>query len=671
MTVVDIPHASVDLAPGLPSRVVYGTVLAPTEDRGVKGAWIEVSIPGEIKVPGQETTITGRAARVPLNVDGTFAVRLPVAAEGIEPEDWALSVKMSWRPAAFPMLVPTGADPIWIEDCTFPELVPGEDPSQYFLSGAQIRTVKTLPPGASATAKASVIGGMLSIDLGIPQGPQGLPGATAIEGDEAVAGYISTTGHSATRSALLDSFATREESVQWMEHTEFWVGPEGSDTTGDGTELNPYATITKAIEGVRDHPVQSQGPETVVTVRMLPGIYGEPRPVLPEDSSYNIKIRIKGADVGGHPNVPTTQFRDINRIVFWSRNRNLELYLEDIKFVDCATGVSTTNGTLHLTNVHAERCNIGARNANGQLFVHGGIYTDCTDSGVYSFMVNRHTIGTQHAGDTSQGPWFYNCARGVRLQETVTGHVDYCHFEGCDVGIRVNRGANVNPEGSEFYNCGVGILAERNSSALFPEGRPMVFGTGQRRNGKNIDAVSGSVFTGAPHWTSISNGNALSESFIKSDTTLRTVTVTGGDVHALNETLSPAFWTTDGAGGHADKSILFKVFGEFYGGSAGSRRIRFSLNATGPGGGFFDHLWATSDGVIQGGFESVFEIIVVSDQLQIVKATTLVDGIPPKITTGRLTTDMTTEQLVRITATANTGDANLRIHNVQSWIRGL
>ena len=208
MTVVDIPRASVDLAPGLPSRIVYGTVLVPTEDRGVKGAWIEVSIPGEIKVPGQEATVTGRSSRVPLNVDGTFAVRLPTASEGIEPEDWALSVKMSWRPVAFPMLVPAGADPIWIEECVFPELVPGEDPSQYFLSGAQVRTVETLPPGSAATAKASVVGGMLSIDLGIPQGPQGLPGVTAIEGDEAVAAYISTTGQSATRDALMTTLTT-------------------------------------------------------------------------------------------------------------------------------------------------------------------------------------------------------------------------------------------------------------------------------------------------------------------------------------------------------------------------------------------------------------------------------------------------------------------------------
>lgn len=192
MTVVDIPRASVDLAPGLPSRIVYGTVLIPTEDRGPAGAWIEVSIPGEIKVSGDETTLTGRTARIPLNEDGSFAVRLPTTSEGIEPENWALSVRMSWRPVAFPMLVPAGVDPIWIEDCLFPELVPGEDPSKYFLTGVQVRSVTTLAPGESAFMRADVTSGVMSVDLGIPQGPRGLPGPGAVATDEAVATLLST-----------------------------------------------------------------------------------------------------------------------------------------------------------------------------------------------------------------------------------------------------------------------------------------------------------------------------------------------------------------------------------------------------------------------------------------------------------------------------------------------
>ena len=254
MTAVDIPHASVDLAPGLPSRIVYGTVLAPTEDRGPKGAWIEVSIPGEIKVPGQETTVTGRAARVPLNTDGTFAVRLPTASEGIEPEDWALSVRMSWRPVPFPMRVPVGEDPIWIEDCVFPELVPGEDPSMYFLSGAQVRTVETLPPGSAATAKASVEGGMLSIDLGLPQGPQGLPGMTAIEGDEAVAGYISTTGQSATRDALMTTLT--ETGTRPVGKDEITVNAADHGVSPSNTTNSSLLSAALVVAAARNVPLR-------------------------------------------------------------------------------------------------------------------------------------------------------------------------------------------------------------------------------------------------------------------------------------------------------------------------------------------------------------------------------------------------------------------------------
>lgn len=60
----------------------------------------------------------------------------------------------------------------------------------------------TLAPGSSATA---TIGGTLAartVTFGIPQGAQGLPGVNAVDNDAAVAGYISTIGTSATKSAL-------------------------------------------------------------------------------------------------------------------------------------------------------------------------------------------------------------------------------------------------------------------------------------------------------------------------------------------------------------------------------------------------------------------------------------------------------------------------------------
>ena len=295
MTVVDIPRASVDLAPGLPSRIVYGTVLAPTEDRGPKAAWIEVSIPGEIKVPGQETTVTGRSTRVPLNVDGTFAVRLPTASEGIEPEDWALSVKMSWRPVAFPMLVPAGQDPIWIEDCVFPELVPGEDPSQYFLSGAQVRTVETLPPGAPATAKASVVGGMLSIDLGLPQGPQGLPGVTAIEGDEAVAGYISTTGTSATRDALMTTLTT--VGTRPVGKGEIVLNARDMGALGDGL-ADDTAALQAALDASAGRDVFiPHGQYRITSTLQVPSggvVRGENGTVIVNDANLSTMINVVG-----------------------------------------------------------------------------------------------------------------------------------------------------------------------------------------------------------------------------------------------------------------------------------------------------------------------------------------------------------------------------------------
>ena len=275
MTVIDVP--ALDLAPTVPSRIVYGTVLIPTEDRGPQGAWIEVAIPGEIKLPGEHTTITGRSARFPVHPDGSFEIRLPTIAAGIEPDDWALSIRLSWRKFEFPMRVPVGTDRIWIEDCIFPELVPGEDPAKYFLAGVQIRSVKTVGPDQPAKVRSDVTGGVLSMDWEIPRGAQGLPGATAIEGDEAVAAYISTTGTSATRDALMNTLTTtgtRPVGKGEIVLNARDMGALGDGVTDDSAALQ--AAVDAAEGGTLLIPAGTYNMTEPMTVKSGTTIYGEP-----------------------------------------------------------------------------------------------------------------------------------------------------------------------------------------------------------------------------------------------------------------------------------------------------------------------------------------------------------------------------------------------------------
>ncbi len=51
------------------------------------------------------------------------------------------------------------------------------------VASALIGTVSTLPPGSSATADLQIVSGVLVLNLGLPQGQQGDPGATGQPGE--------------------------------------------------------------------------------------------------------------------------------------------------------------------------------------------------------------------------------------------------------------------------------------------------------------------------------------------------------------------------------------------------------------------------------------------------------------------------------------------------------
>lgn len=88
---------------------------------------------------------------------------------------------------------------------------PGAPGSRGPAGPANTLTIGTV--SSAEEASASIRGAVPSqvLDLVLPQGPQGLPGVNGIENDEAVAGYIETSGTSATKTALDANFAPRGE----------------------------------------------------------------------------------------------------------------------------------------------------------------------------------------------------------------------------------------------------------------------------------------------------------------------------------------------------------------------------------------------------------------------------------------------------------------------------
>lgn len=75
------------------------------------------------------------------------------------------------------------------------------------IRGPQGRSVQTAAIGGDDHLRMGLSDGS-TLDAGVARGAQGLPGVNAIENDAAVAGYVSTTGTSATKTALEAAFGT-------------------------------------------------------------------------------------------------------------------------------------------------------------------------------------------------------------------------------------------------------------------------------------------------------------------------------------------------------------------------------------------------------------------------------------------------------------------------------
>lgn len=666
MTVIDVP--ALDLAPTVPSRIVYGTVLIPTEDRGPQGAWIEVAIPGEIKLPGEHTTITGRSARFPVRPDGSFEIRLPTVAAGIEPEDWALSMRLSWRPQPFPMRVPVGTEPIWIEDCLFPELVPGEDPSRYFLAGVQIRSVTTGPSGSPAAVAGNIKAGTLSLDFTLPRGmrgekgergPEGPYGGTAVT-DPQVASYVND-GSSAAGSALRAMFARRSGTAT------FWVHPSGSDTEGDGTEANPYGTINHVISNAENLILDRSA---AINIQLFPTVYTE-TVRFAKNTGTNLNVNIYGHPVGGHPNVPQTVFQGdpSASIPIYSANQSHTLRVEDIKFVGYeGIAISMTRGDLFVVNVHAENCGGGVRVTNGAIDVKGGIYTNVgyrpsdgarAYSGVTSFMANRHSIGEQH-GDLSQGPWFFGGYRGVLAQECATGHVDYCTFEDLEVAVTANRQSSINPDGSSFKRNGIDLRAINGASIV--AGARVQHGTGADASDQQMHVDATSHIATGDHWSGPGTGAAISERLHTEDSLTRVVS-TGATESLLRRTLTPFFFNDAQTPGSApSKALVVRVTGEITD-PAGRKRFAFAIGA--------GSVTATILNGRAEAFTVEFEVIFRDQGSQVMRSTALLNGEPAAVRVAETTVDISTSPEMVLNLQRLDGTGTVRIYSVQTWFRGI
>ena len=383
----------------------------------------------------------------------------------------------------------------------------------------------------------------------------------------------------------------------FTEENHIYVATSGSATNDGLSSSEPINTLQGAID-----VLELWGPYLPGTwqIDLAAGTYARGR--FPDEGLASANpIKVVGPDVSGHPNVPTALIKEgaTEAAVGIRATRNTNILVKDVKFEDyngstSSAGISVSNRCNVFTeNAHFEDCFIGiSGNEWCEIDVKGGIFNDCgfensTTSGGYGIRGLFHakfSIGTQGAGDLTQGPVFTNNWRGVFGQEHADGHVDWCTFSDNNVGVRLAVASRANLDGSDFQREGTAVWATDNS--IISPSANTSFGTGANANTRNILATGSSTVT-SNIFDSGGTANSGSENclFRRAGVPLSTINTTSATVIHDLVLLGQIFRETPATANPA-KAIRYKVYGSLSG-TANNKRVQVRLGGNSPVGAVF------------------------------------------------------------------------------------
>lgn len=216
MTSVIVPP--VDLAPGMPSRVVTISATDVTEGgQSLAGQMVRFALSDTLDVTSGGDVIAKTQAEVVLDADGNGSIRLPVYSDGVKTwcgdPDWVILVTATWG-SQKAIRVPAGTSSIALSSLSPVRPLRGRE-KQWAVTGAGITVVE----GSQWGASVQLVGGVLSFVITVP------PGGTAY--------YRGVVG-----TALLDT------------------------VTGTGVYAQPFAANATTARG---YPIQASGILTVTT----------------------------------------------------------------------------------------------------------------------------------------------------------------------------------------------------------------------------------------------------------------------------------------------------------------------------------------------------------------------------------------------------------------------
>ena len=266
-----------------------------------------------------------------------------------------------------------------------------------------------------------------------------------------------------------------------------YVTPTGSSGE-DGLTLSTPMGIKTAFATLKKYGEVLNG---VWKIRLSAGEYNASNTGF--DSSLsgfksNGRVYVLGADVGGHPNVPTTIFNGTGGAAYKHGMRvggiGLSAQISDIKFINYEATTSGIGLVLEnesdasTSNIHSENCSwcgIYAFNTV-RARISGGKHANCR-SGIIVNDTQVSVVGSNGnpiviSGSTESGLYW---SRGSQ------GHADYIKYEDNAVGLIIAENSRVDTIKNEFYRNVIGLVAQ--TGGQFGEGGALnIFGTGANAN---------------------------------------------------------------------------------------------------------------------------------------------------------------------------------------------
>jgi hypothetical protein len=361
-----------------------------------------------------------------------------------------------------------------------------------------------------------------------------------------------------------------------------YASPTGSSNTFDGlTPDKPVAKIQQAFDWMANYSPILTGIWQVV---LAAGTYPF-RAVLQAGLRSENPIQVLGPDVGNHPNVPTAILSEGTGIaaVGIAVSNGSKIQVNNLKITgfngsSSSAGLKASNGAeITTSNVHTDSCYWGVsgegrskitipdgiHNNDGYLSAGGG-----TGAGIRSLQLTNHAIGIQNNGNQINTALFKNCYQAVFVQESSTGHVDWCTVQDCNTGIVARVNARVNCDGTVFKRNSKDIQVDSNGHVYVSSN--VVFSTGTDESTNKVTTSSGGNITNS---TMIS-GKELAYSIIEKTFDMQypnqTVATTSNTV-VYTATLKAPLWRGTPTTVTPMKKLYFRIFGTMNGANSNKR----------------------------------------------------------------------------------------------------